>query len=319
MEWHALIPSLIGGSLVAILWLMETRQSEFDWACSVDRRLGLNGRLLAALTAERGGFVSPMGKQLIEGLRPRVSRQAILRRAVPVSLWLLVLPFIGGALLLQVLQDQRGQVVRWERSAPQFRDLQGQLGEAQRRAQSLGAGGALLEELQAMQDAARRGGIEMELGKGDAAEWRAELKELAADLAQATEPLRGDGEWDRAMDRAQGLVTALQDRMGEAPSDDASAPAAQGETRPVVTLGSSAGTPSPGAEPNPGWGAASNLGGGGDSAGGAGGEAQGLEAAGVPETPIADPAWTLQDSPLQTLPQVPRPYRSLVQRFLAPE
>ncbi|MCA9002224.1 MAG: hypothetical protein KDB61_09885, partial [Planctomycetes bacterium] len=217
LEWHALAPSFVGGLAVAVLWLVETHQSEFDWACKVDRRLGLNGRLLAGLSVERGSGRNAMGELLIEGLRAKVSRSELLRHAVPVSLWLIVLPFVGGSLLMQGLGDQRGQVVRWAQSAPQFRALQDRLGEAAQRARELGAEASLVQELGAMQDSARRGGMEMKLGQGDREYWSQELADLATGLERVGSELGSDREWNRALDGAQSLVEALRDRVGIEP------------------------------------------------------------------------------------------------------
>ncbi|MDF1837706.1 MAG: hypothetical protein P1V35_07555, partial [Planctomycetota bacterium] len=248
----------IGALFMGVLWFHETGQAEFDWACRVDRSLGLNGRLLAALNVERQGEASPMGQLLIEGLSTRVTRKNLLQRAVPVSLWLLVLPFVGGSLLMQSLNSQRSEVVRWDRSAPQFRDLQDRLGEAQQRAQAMDVDAGVQAQIQSMREVARRGGVEMELGQGEPQVWASELEGMARDLASASQELRGDTQWDRAMDQAQALVASLQDRAGESqePKTETSGaaspdpqPGSDGTSGPrsVSEGGRMAGTPEAGA------------------------------------------------------------------------
>jgi hypothetical protein len=322
LEFHGLIISGIGGIIIGVLWLLETRQPEFDWACRVDRSLGLNGRLLAAMNVERSAETSSIGQLLLEGLRPRVSRKVILRRAVPVSLWLLVLPFVSGSLLMQGLQAQRNQVVRWTRSAPQFRQLQDRLAEAQQRAQVLASEESLQQGVQAMQEAARRGGLESELGKGDSEDWSSELDKLALDMAQLSQALRGDAEWDRVMDQAQALVAELQDRVGKSPNETMS--------RLEVDSGKDPGGSNSQAETMAQGGATSAQ-----TEGGAGGKGEqdsvGQGAAGAQtspsgpdqgakgrtEPPVINPNWGPESQRLIAIPQVAHPYRSLVRSFLA--
>lgn len=319
LEKDAWFVAGICSALVGALWMFETRQPEHEWACRVDRSLGLNGRLLAAMNVERMGDGAPMGQLLIEGLRSRVTRKTLLQRAVPVSLWLLVLPFVGGSLLMQGLHSQRNQVIRWDRSAPQFRALQDRLGEAHQRALAVADDPGLQAQVQAMREVARRGGIEMELGQGDPEAWNSELNQLAKDLAGASGELRGDGEWDRAMDQAQALVASLQDRAGE-----------RSEPAPEMPGGEAAGSDAPGAGPAQG---------GGDSAGGvaapgaesmgsrnAGGSSGGPQGGSGGDKITAGPAssgsqiepnWGSHERGTGPIPRVPRPYRSLVRSFLA--
>jgi hypothetical protein len=322
LEFHALIISGIGGLMIGVLWLLETRQPEFDWACRVDRSLGLNGRLLAAMNVERSAETSSMGQLLLDGLRPRVSRKVILRRAVPVSLWLLVLPFVSGSLLMQGLQAQRNQVVRWTRSAPQFRQLQDRLAEAQQRVQVLAGEESLHQDLQAMQEAARRGGLESELGKGDSEEWSSELDGLALDIAQVSQALRGDAEWDRTMDQAQALVTELQDRVGKSPNETTSRNEADsgkapgGSNSQAETVAQSGATS---AQPGGGPGGKGGQDSMGQGAPGAQNSPSGPDSGekARPERPGINPNWGPESQRLLAIPQVPRPYRSLVQSFLA--
>ncbi len=321
MEFGACVSAGIGGLLIAILWMLETGQPAFDWACKVDRNLGLNGRLLAGLSAERGAEITSIGQLLVEGLRPRVSRKAILHKAVPVSLWILVLPFVGGSLLLQGVREQRAQVDRWSSSAPQFRELQGLLGEAQQRAQTVAGDEALLKDIRALQEAARRGALEMEIGKGEAGEWGKKLASMAAELDQVGQELHGDAAWDRTMDRAQGVVNALQDRVGD-PRKDGFASEALADS----DSGGAPGNPGPGipnqgevqgGDPSRSGPGASSPDSGGDShaQGGSGGSSTALAA---PETgPGTAPDWGEPGQRLLAIPQVPRPYRSLVRSFLA--
>ncbi len=321
MEFGAYLSAGIGGLLISILWVLETKQPDFDWSCKVDRNLGLNGRLLAGLNAEQGAGTSSIGQLLIDGLRPRVSRKAILRRAVPVSLWILVLPFVSGSLLMQGLREQRAHVDRWSSSAPQFRELQGRLGEAQQRAQAMAGDEALLKDLRVMQEAARRGGLEMEIGKGDAREWGEKLENMAEELGDLGKKLRGDVAWDRAMDRAQALVTALQDRVGglpeEAPGTGSIAEAESGgDPKAPVPGAQNQAMPGAAGQMAGGQGAAtSDAQGGSEVQGGASGSAT---AQASPESGSgATPNWGDPAQRLLAIPQVPRPYRSLVRSFLA--
>ncbi|MCP5023181.1 MAG: hypothetical protein GY930_15595 [bacterium] len=321
MELGACVSAGIGGLLIAILWMLETGQPAFDWACKVDRNLGLNGRLLAGLNAERGAETSSIGQLLVEGLRPRVSRKAILRKAVPVSRWILILPFMGGSLLLQGVREQRAQVDRWSSSAPQFRELQGLLGEAQQRAQATAGDEALLKDIRALQEAARRGALEMEIGKGEAGEWGKKLASMASELDQLGQELHGDAAWDRTMDRAQGMVTALQDRVGDLRKDGLAS-----EALADSDSGEAPGNPVPGipnrvevqgGDPSRSVPGASSLnsGEGGHAQGGPGGSST---ASAVPNTgPETIPDWGEPGQRLLAIPQVPHPYRSLARSFLA--
>ncbi|HPF12987.1 MAG TPA: hypothetical protein PLJ12_01875 [Planctomycetota bacterium] len=320
-EGDPLALATVGALLGAILWVYECWRTEGEVARHLDQRLGLRGRLLAGLQAEQIDPPSEMGMLLVEGLRTEVSRRAIWTRALPVKLWLVALPFLSGALLLQGVEAKRSHRIRWHSTAPSVEQLGQLLQQSLAEVESRAGTQATAQTLQSIERSVRSMALDMELGRSDASEWAPKLESMAESLDQVAESFAGDPALDSLLDRAQGELTWIRQRTQDSLGADTSRSSA-----PIVSGGVSTGATSAEPAPRPGGGAPGTE---GEALVGPTprAEAEGVEPSvstpGGPDSSLSAPEVDLGSPAVSSLrlvpPRVPREYRALISRWHAGE
>ena len=221
------------GCLVTLLWVGVAYRSFGAWCARMDRRLQLEGALLAGLQADSRGWLQPVEQLLARDLEPRTDRARIFQQGIRLHLWLVALPFLAGAVLLQGVKAQRAGDSNWQAVGGQLQGLQDDLNAAMQAMQNQSSpeeasptSGETVAVLQTLVRDARALAIQEELGQDSEPEWAQAMQDLAQRVEQAGSQRTGDAQADRALaeadQRLDWLVEQALQRSGQ--SADAETP-----------------------------------------------------------------------------------------------